>query len=233
MTQLTENLTVWELWYFKAVNQLSWRAFSSSYSPYNLLARLASIKWILLATRNFYSTLVSWRAVVSHTGVGLFFCLLLIIKTNPIFKQTDSQQKFKRNFLKNAFKIVVHISEVVNQKTKWRLLAYLLSYNHDHDSYHWYRSKSYYHTIMTMTATIGRSKSYYHTIMIKFLLALQLLLARPASIKWILLATRNFHSPLASGHFPHCIIILIKIWDCFGNEGPCLGKAQKKLNWYN
>jgi hypothetical protein len=32
----------------------------------------------------------------------------------------------------------------------------------------------------------------------KFLLALRLLLARPASIKWILLATRNFHSPLAS-----------------------------------
>jgi hypothetical protein len=27
------------------------------------------------------------------------------------------------------------------------------------------RSKSYYHTIMTMTATIGRHKSYYHTIM--------------------------------------------------------------------
>ena len=37
----------------------------------------------------------------------------------------------------------------------------------------------------------------------KFLLALQLLLARLASIKWILLATRNFHSPLASGCFPH------------------------------
>ena len=35
MTQLTENLTVWELWYFKAVNQLPWRAFSSSYSPCN------------------------------------------------------------------------------------------------------------------------------------------------------------------------------------------------------
>ena len=32
----------------------------------------------------------------------------------------------------------------------------------------------------------------------KFLLALQLLLARPTSIKWMLLATRNFHSPLAS-----------------------------------
>ena len=32
----------------------------------------------------------------------------------------------------------------------------------------------------------------------KFLLALQLLLARPASIKWILLATQNFHLPLAS-----------------------------------
>jgi hypothetical protein len=30
----------------------------------------------------------------------------------------------------------------------------------------------------------------------KFLLALQLLLARPASIKWILLATWNFHSPI-------------------------------------
>ena len=42
----------------------------------------------------------------------------------------------------------------------------------------------------------------------QFLLALQLLLARPASIKWILLATRNFHSPLASGHFPHCMIII-------------------------
>ena len=27
------QLTVWELWYFKAVNQLSWRVFSSSYSP--------------------------------------------------------------------------------------------------------------------------------------------------------------------------------------------------------
>jgi hypothetical protein len=27
------------------------------------------------------------------------------------------------------------------------------------------RSKSYYHTIMTMKATIGRSKSYYHAIM--------------------------------------------------------------------
>ena len=32
MTQLTKNLTVWEL-YFKAVDQLSWRAFSSFYSP--------------------------------------------------------------------------------------------------------------------------------------------------------------------------------------------------------
>jgi hypothetical protein len=32
----------------------------------------------------------------------------------------------------------------------------------------------------------------------KFLLTLQLLLARPARIKWILLATRNFHWPLAS-----------------------------------
>jgi hypothetical protein len=34
-----------------------------------LLARPASIKWILLATRNFHSPLASWRAVVSHTGV--------------------------------------------------------------------------------------------------------------------------------------------------------------------
>jgi hypothetical protein len=42
-----------------------------------------------------------------------------------------------------------------------------------------------------------------------FLLALQLLLARSASIKWILLATWNFHSPLASGHFPHCYIAII------------------------
>ena len=35
----------------------------------------------------------------------------------------------------------------------------------------------------------------------KFLLALQLLLATPASIKWILLATRIVE--LASGRFPH------------------------------
>ena len=39
----------------------------------------------------------------------------------------------------------------------------------------------------------------------KFLLALQLLLAKPPSIKWILLATQNFHSRLASGRFPHCM----------------------------
>jgi uncharacterized PurR-regulated membrane protein YhhQ (DUF165 family) len=47
-----------------------------------------------------------------------------------------------------------------------------------------------------------------------FLLALQLLLARPASVKWILLATQNFHSPLASWRavisltvyaFPQCL----------------------------
>jgi hypothetical protein len=43
----------------------------------------------------------------------------------------------------------------------------------------------------------------------KFLLALQLLLARPASITWILLATRNFHSQLASGHFPHCVMVSV------------------------
>ena len=46
----------------------------------------------------------------------------------------------------------------------------------------------------------------------KLLLALQLLLARPASIKWILLATRNFHSPLASGRFPHCPFVTDHHW---------------------
>ena len=34
-----------------------------------LLARPASIKWMLLATRNFHSPLASWRAVVSHTAL--------------------------------------------------------------------------------------------------------------------------------------------------------------------
>ena len=34
-----------------------------------LLARPASIKWILLATRNFHSPLASWRTVVSHTAL--------------------------------------------------------------------------------------------------------------------------------------------------------------------
>jgi hypothetical protein len=30
----------------------------------------------------------------------------------------------------------------------------------------------------------------------------------------------------------YTIIILITIWDCFGNEGSSLWQAQKKLNWY-
>jgi hypothetical protein len=57
----------------------------------------------------------------------------------------------------------------------------------------------------------------------KFLLALQLLLARPASIKWMLLATRNFHSPLASGGFPHWCLdnafdLVNRIWRYSGNQ---------------
>ena len=36
-----------------------------------LLARPPSIKWILLATRNFHSCLASWRAVVSHTAESI------------------------------------------------------------------------------------------------------------------------------------------------------------------
>jgi hypothetical protein len=43
----------------------------------------------------------------------------------------------------------------------------------------------------------------------KFLLALQLLLARPASIKWILLATRNFHSPLKFTCVDYLMVIIL------------------------
>ena len=45
----------------------------------------------------------------------------------------------------------------------------------------------------------------------KFLLALQLLLARPASITWILLATRNFHSPLASWRAVVSHTVLVRV----------------------
>jgi hypothetical protein len=54
MTQLTKNLTVWEPVIVASVFKF-------------LLARPASIKWMLLATRNFHSPMASWRAVVSHT----------------------------------------------------------------------------------------------------------------------------------------------------------------------
>ena len=44
-----------------------------------LLARPASIKWILLPTRNFHSRLASWRAVVSHTDVSMVVDLYFIL----------------------------------------------------------------------------------------------------------------------------------------------------------
>ena len=59
MTQLTKNLTVWEL-YFKAVDQLSWRAFSSAYSP-------------LTVTRQTEISTRVWRVVVSHTVILIQF----------------------------------------------------------------------------------------------------------------------------------------------------------------
>jgi hypothetical protein len=65
MTQLTENLTVWELWYFKAVTSYRGKRFQAPMyyilALQLLLARPASIKWILLATRNFHSPLASSR----------------------------------------------------------------------------------------------------------------------------------------------------------------------------
>jgi hypothetical protein len=88
MTQLTENLTVWELWYFKAVNQLSWRAFSSSYSLYNCYSpdqrvwyqgpvsilvfyRFYLIQWNLSKQNLRWTsvgTLISWSADRKFTG---------------------------------------------------------------------------------------------------------------------------------------------------------------------
>jgi hypothetical protein len=32
------------------------------------------------------------------------------------------------------------------------------------------------------------------------------------------------------GEYIPLLFSLIKIWDCFGNEGPSLGQAQKNLN---
>ena len=73
---INRNLTVWELWYFKTVNQLSRPAFSSSYSPYNcyspvlLLARPTSIKWILLATRIWRVGERSFPALLQYNFLG-------------------------------------------------------------------------------------------------------------------------------------------------------------------
>ena len=68
---LTENLTVWELWYFKAVTSYRGERFQipTRLTTVTCHARPVSIKWILLAIRNFHSPLGSWRAVVSHTAL--------------------------------------------------------------------------------------------------------------------------------------------------------------------
>ena len=55
-----------------------------------LLTRPASIKWILLATRNFHSPLVSWRAVVSHTNKWLVNC---IVWCHPGIKNNLNQRR--------------------------------------------------------------------------------------------------------------------------------------------
>ena len=72
MTQFTENLTVWELWYFKAVTCKCKPVIVASVFKF-LLARRASIKWILLATKNFHSHLAighfpHWKGVYSLTS---------------------------------------------------------------------------------------------------------------------------------------------------------------------
>jgi hypothetical protein len=72
MTQLTENLTVWELWYFKAVNQLSWRTFSSSYSPYNCYSKVVlarHLKFPLAFGERLFPTLRREYSSTHMTGV--------------------------------------------------------------------------------------------------------------------------------------------------------------------
>jgi hypothetical protein len=51
-----------------------------------LLARLASIKWILLATRNFHSHLAGWRAVVSHTAMTCDSKINLLVHVQSVEK---------------------------------------------------------------------------------------------------------------------------------------------------
>ena len=51
-----------------------------------LLARLASIKWILLPTRNFHARFASWRAVVAHTVID-FNKLDIIIFINVMWEK--------------------------------------------------------------------------------------------------------------------------------------------------
>ena len=70
-----------------------------------LLARPVSIKWILLATRNFHSHLVSWRAVVSHTAVTISYHHLTWIwyQKNYILVSDHIQQvQHKNQFIFNT-----------------------------------------------------------------------------------------------------------------------------------
>jgi hypothetical protein len=64
-----------------------------------LLARLASIKWILLATRNFHSLLASWQVVVAHTVID-FNKLDIIIFINVMWeKYAGDSLKLQGDFI--------------------------------------------------------------------------------------------------------------------------------------
>jgi hypothetical protein len=68
MTQLTENLTVWQLWYFKAVTSYRGKRFQVPTRLTTVTRQTGEYKVDL--TRHpifFHSPLASWQAVVSHT----------------------------------------------------------------------------------------------------------------------------------------------------------------------
>jgi hypothetical protein len=88
MTQLTTNLTVWELIFQSCKPVIVASVFKFLLALQPLLARPASIKWMLLATRNFHSPLANWRAVVSHTDMAssISFWRVLVSVHSPFWQ---------------------------------------------------------------------------------------------------------------------------------------------------
>jgi hypothetical protein len=74
MTQLTENLTVWELWYFKAVTSYRGELFQVPTRLTTVTRHTGEYKVDLTRHPKFP---LSWRAVVSHTASVFYYKKLM------------------------------------------------------------------------------------------------------------------------------------------------------------